>query len=325
MSAEGVLKSYPNAKVVDLQGRFLLPAFIDAHNHLSINCFLPAWVNLKGMTKKDAILDAVKQHALNLPANDWVVGLGWFDAPLGGVDLTRNDLDEICLDRPILIIHFTCHKSVANTQALKLAGTNLSTSDKRPGVIIPETGAISTGILVESEQVPMLKLAMEKSIDEYAALIEARARNLLPLGITAIHDPGVTPTAEAAYYQLHAEGRLPISVLMMPLDDMPLIPFDRQMCHCLEGPITGTGDERLRVGPIKLFADGATRETTAFSFRIRGKTITSGAYRDDFEEGILEATRRGFCVWSIPVEIRLPKQSLMHLSVPPAIHHQDLR
>lgn len=295
-----ILKSYPNAKVIDLHGRTLLPAFIDAHNHLSINCFLPEWVNLKGLTNRDAILEAVKQLSRNQLGKGWVVGLRWFDAPLGGVDLTRKDLDEICLDRPVLLIHFTGHKSVVNIRALELTGINCSTPNLQCGTDMYDSDGIPSGVLIESAQAPVFKLAMERSTGEYAALIEARARDLLSLGITTVHDPGVTPAAHAAYRQLHAEGRLPISVLMMPHDEMLLMQSDNHVYHCLEGPVTGTGDEWLRVGPIKLFADGATQETIAFSFKIGGKTITSGAYRNDFEEGLLEATRRGFrvCVHS---------------------------
>jgi predicted amidohydrolase YtcJ len=295
-----ILKSYLDAEVVDLHGRILLPAFIDAHNHLSINCFLPGWVNLKGLTRKDAILDVVKQHSQNQHGKEWIVGLGWFDAALSGVDLTRKDLDEISLDRPVLLIHFTGHKSVVNTRALELAGINRSTPYPRCETNVRDCDGMPTGVLVDSAQAPVFKLAMERSTGEYAALIEARAKDLLSFGITAVHDPGVTPAAQAAYRQLHADGRLPVSVLMMPHGDMPMMLFDNKVCQCFEGPVTGTGDEWLRVGPIKLFADGATRETIAFSFRIGGKTITSGAYRDDFEDALLEATRRGFrvCVHS---------------------------
>ncbi len=291
-----ILKSYPYAEVIDLHGRTLLPAFIDAHNHLSINCFLPEWANLKGLTKKNVILNVVKQHSQNHPSKEWVVGLGWFDASLGGVDLTRKDLDEVCPDRPVLLIHFTGHKSVANTQALELAGISHSPPDLRGKTDIRNCDEISTGVLVDNEQAPVFKSAMERSTGEYADLIEARARDLLSFGITAVHDPGVTPAAQSAYRQLYAEGRLPISVLMMLHDEMPMMLFDNQVSRCIKGPVTGTGDEWLRVGPIKLFADGATRETIAFSFRVGGKTITSGACRNDFEDALLEATRRGFRV-----------------------------
>ena len=164
-------------------------------------------------------------------------------------------------------------------------------------MILRESDGTPTGVLVESAQVPVFKLVMEADTGILADLIEARAKELLRFGITAIHDPGVTPAAEAAYQHLHAEGRLPVSVLMMPHGETLL---DNQLGRWLQGPITGNGDERLRVGPVKLFADGATAETVAFSLKIGGQIINSGNYRDDFEKMLFAATEKGFrvCVHS---------------------------
>lgn len=294
----GILKSFPNAEIHDLNGRVLLPAFIDSHNHLSsFSCFFPTWANLIGLTKKETILEAIRKQAQKEPEKEWVVGFGWFDARTGGVDLTKTDLDEISSDRPILLIQTTFHQSVVNTRALELLGINRATPDPRCGIILRKIDGTPTGVLVESAQVPVFKLVMEADTETLADLIEARAKELLRFGITAIHDPGVTPAAEVAYRQLHAEGRLPVSVLMMPHGETLL---DNQLGHWLQGPITGNGDERLRVGPVKLFADGATAETVAFSLKIGGQIINSGNYRDDFEEMLFAATEKRFrvCVHS---------------------------
>jgi predicted amidohydrolase YtcJ len=227
----------------------------------------------------------------------WIVGFGWLDAKIGGFDLAKNDLDEISSDRPILLIQATFHQSVANSRALELMGITRSTRDPRCGTILRESDGMPTGVLVESAQVPTFKLVMETDTEKLADLIEARAKELLKFGITAIHDPGVTPAAEAAYNKLHDEERLPVSVLMMPHGEAVL---DNQLSYRLHGPVTGVGDERLRVGPVKLFADGATAETVAFSLIIGGQTINSGSYRDDFEEILFAATEKGFrvCVHS---------------------------
>lgn len=293
-----ILKSFPDAEIHDLKDRVLLPAFIDSHNHLSsFGCFLPTWANLIGLTKKEAILEAIKRQAQKEPGKGWVVGFGWFDARMGGVDLTKKDLDEVSSERPVLLIQTTFHQSVVNTQALELLGINRSTPDPRCGIILREGDVTPTGVLVESAQIPVFKLVMETDIDTLADLIEARAKELFQFGITAVHDPGVTPDAEAAYKKLHDEGRLPVSVLMMPHGGTLL---DNQLNHRLQGQVTGMGDERLRVGPVKLFADGATAETVAFSLKIGGQTINSGKYRDDFEEMLFSAIEKGFqvCVHS---------------------------
>lgn len=293
-----LLKAYPDAEIHDLKGRVLLPAFIDSHNHLSsFGCFFPTWANLIGLTERESILEAVRKQARKDQGKEWVAGFGWFDARMGGVDLNKKDLNDISSDRPVILIHATFHQSVVNTRALELLGIDQSTPDPRCGVILRGSDRVPTGVLVEYAQVPVFKLVMDTDIGTLAGLIEARAKELLQLGITAIHDPGVTPAAEAAYRRLHAEGRLPISVLMMPHGEALL---DNQLGNWLQGPATGSGDERLRVGPVKLFADGATAETVAFSLKIGGQIINSGSYRDDFEEMIFAATEKRFrvCVHS---------------------------
>lgn len=264
-----ILKSFPNVEIHDLNGRFLLPAFIDSHNHLSsFGCFLPTWANLLGLTKKEAIMEAVRKQARKESGKEWIVGFGWFDEKMDGVDLTKKDLDDISPDRPVLLIQATFHQSVANTRALELLGINQSTPDPRCGIILrKKSDGTPTGVLIESAQVPAFKLVMETDTCTLADLIEARAKDLLQFGITAVHDPGVTPDAEAAYQKLHNEGRLPVSVLMMPHGETLL---DNRLGHRLQGPVTGMGDEMLRVGPVKLFADGATAETVAFSLKIGG-------------------------------------------------------
>jgi predicted amidohydrolase YtcJ len=293
-----LLKAYPDAEIHDLKDRILLPAFIDSHNHLSsFGCFFPTWANLIDLTEKESVLEEIRMQARRKSGKGWIVGFGWLDAKIGGFDLTKNDLDEISSDRPILLIQATFHQSVANSRALELVGITRSTPDPRCGTILRESDGMPTGVLVEYAQVPAFKLVMETDTGKLADLIEARAKELLKFGITAIHDPGVTPAAEAAYNKLHDEERLPISVLMMPHGETVL---DNQLSYRLQGPVTGTGDERLRVGPVKLFADGATAETVAFCLKIGGQTINSGSYRDDFEEMLIAATEKGFrvCVHS---------------------------
>lgn len=293
-----IMSSFPDAEIHDLKGRVLLPAFIDSHNHLSsFGCFLPTWANLIGLTKKEAILEAIQRQARKEPGKGWVVGFGWFDTRMGGADLTKKDLDEVSPERPILLIHATFHQSVINTRALELLDINQSTPNPNCGIIIRENDGRPAGVLIECAQVPVFKLVMETDTETLADLIEARAKELLQFGITAVHDPGVTPAAEAAYRQLHAEGRLPVSVLIMPHGETLL---DNRLCQRLQGPVTGNGDKWLRVGPVKLFADGATAETVAFSLKVGGKNINSGSYRDDFEEMLFAATEKRFrvCVHS---------------------------
>ncbi|MFA4860606.1 amidohydrolase [Methanoregula sp.] len=296
---ETLLRDYPGIEVKNLAGRTLIPAFIDSHNHLSsFACFMPEWANLMGLTNRDAIFAAMKEHANKHPGSGWIVGFGWFDAHSGGIELTREDLDLQYPDRPVALIQTTFHKSVVNSRALEITGIGLSTPDLRCGIIQRNPEGLPTGILIEQAQAPVFKEIMAADTRRLSDLIETRAHELLPLGITAVHDPGVTPSAEAAYRLLYMEGRLPVSVLMMPHGVTVL---DNEVGARLNGPVTGTGDEQLRTGPVKIFADGGTPEMVAFAMKIQGRVFTSGKYRDDFTDAICTATRHGFqtCIHSI--------------------------
>lgn len=293
---KSILETYPGATIVDLENRIVLPAFIDAHNHLSFGCFLPKWANLRGLTQKEPLLEAVKAHAASRPAESWIVGYYWVDQETGGPALDRHDLDKLGLGRPILLIHHSFHKSLASTLALERAEIGKQSSDPVSGKIVRDAGGEPTGVLWEAAQIPVFKLALKTGEAEYASLIEARAKELLAFGITAVHDPGVTPEAEAVYSRLHSEGRLPVSVLMMPHGEALV---DNRVR--LDGPVTGAGDEHLRIGPVKLFADGGVSGTMSIGGTIMGTPYAFGAPRDDFREQIAEAARRGFrvCVHSI--------------------------
>ncbi|WP_304910296.1 amidohydrolase [Methanocorpusculum sp.] len=296
-SAE-IIQQYPGAEIIDLHGRTLLPGFIDSHNHLSsFGCFFPEWANLIGITDEKALFAGLAEHEKLHPGTGWLVGFGWFDAQCGGREFTRADLDAFCPDRPVVLVQATFHKSVVNSRALEILGIDSSTPDPRCGIIQRNPEGVPTGVLIEEAQVPVFREIMNADTRRHADLIEARGRELLPFGITAVHDPGVTPAAEAAYRLLYDEGRLPVSVLMMPHGAAVL---DNDLGPRLAGPVTGTGDEQLRTGPVKLFADGATSETVGFAMKMHGQIIKTGKYRDDFAEALCAAARHGFqtCVHS---------------------------
>lgn len=299
---KNILKSYAEFELININGKTLIPAFIDAHNHLSWGCLLLNGINLRGVLKKEDVLNMITDYAKENPENGWIIAYPWMDVQQGGDEFTKEDIDNLNLDMPVLLIHHSFHKSVANSRALELAGIDGSTPDPSFGNIIKDNGGNLTGLLVEHAQFQLFKVALESKTEirtkEYAYLIEARANELLPFGITSVHDPGITPAAEAAYKLLHSEGRLPVSVLMMPHGEAML---DNQGLDCNNDHTTGFGDEWLRVGPVKLFADGGVHGFMAFKGEIGEETHEFGKVRGDFEDKLIEATQHRFrvCVHSI--------------------------
>ena len=121
--------------------------------------------------------------------------------------------------------------------------------------------------------------------------MEARACELLRDGITAVHDAACEPAAEDLYRQMARAGRLPISVLAMP---HPAAILRNDLGARLDGPPTGEGDEQLRVGAAKLFADGGI--AIALDTAVHGHPLRFGILMDDLERCTLAAAERGFRV-----------------------------
>jgi predicted amidohydrolase YtcJ len=286
-----LLGRHPPDERIDLRGRTLVPGFIDAHLHLSFGCFLPAWVDLNGCRDAHAIVGRLKAYAESHPDQERIVGFPWFDALFDGASVSLPELDALFPDRAVVLIHTTFHSMMANSYALAEAGIDADLPDPRSGFFRRETNGELSGVLVETACIPLYRLLLSTDTAAYASMIERSARELHPFGITAIHDPCVTPAAESAYEALDAEQRLPVSVLMMPHGSTLL---DNEVAGRLDGTVTGEGDEWLRTGPVKVFGDGALQESTALSLVVNGTEVVSGTYRDDFQDVVIDAVSRGF-------------------------------
>lgn len=327
-----ILQYYDDVKIIDLKGKTLIPGFIDSHIHLSFAAFLPEWADLRGCSSKEEVLLTMKRHADTHPDTEWIVGFPWFDLHYGGFDITREELDSAVSAKPAILIHTSFHALLASTLACKKAGIDRESPDPDSGFIDKREDGEVSGVLLEAACIPVISRALSISIHTYAGLIEDAARDLHRFGITAIHDPGVTPDAEAAYRLLYEEQRLPVSVLMMPHGRTLL---DNRIGNRLNGQPFGSGDERLRVGPVKVFGDGANQKTTAFTFHIGDQIVSSGEYRIDFQRPLVEAVRQGFqvcvhCLGNRTVDAALDafeqaeKETLPGFTLRPRLEHLNL-
>ena len=287
-----LLGAYPDAAVEDLGGRTLLPGFIDAHNHLCIAALHPIWADLSTVADKDALQRALREQAEREPEAAWVRGANWNEAATGLV-LDRRDLDAIGLDRPVIVAHYTLHQCVVSSRGLDALGIGRTTPDPPGGLIVRDADGQPSGLLVERawSEAHARSVAAYHDAERWADLFAARARVLLQDGITCVHDAACSPSAESVYRTMAAAKALPISVLVMPHAEAILMtpPAER-----LEGPRTGEGDEWLRVGPVKLFADGGI--APAMDVSIAGQRTSFGVQFEDVGEQVSRAVAHGFGV-----------------------------
>jgi predicted amidohydrolase YtcJ len=284
-----LLHAYPGITVEDLAGRALLPGFIDAHNHLSIAALHPVWADLSQVTTMDGLKTALAEQAGREPNAHWVRGANWNEVTTGLLP-DRHDLDALGFDRPVIVAHYTLHQCVVSSQALDELQIGRHTPDPPGGVIARGTDGAPSGLLTERAWgvAHARSMAAYHNPDRWAELFAARMRQLLRDGITCVHDAACGRSAEAVYRAMRAAGALPISVLMMPHAEAIL------MEPPLDGPVTGEGDELLRVGPVKLFADGGI--APAMDVSIAGQRSSFGIAFPGLAENVVAAVERGFRV-----------------------------
>ena len=207
----------PRTEVVDLDGRLLMPGFVDAHAH-------PLWGGLERLgcdllelprTVADyqaAVLAAARAHH----DQEWVTGGGWsFEAFPGGV-ATAAMLDAVVPDRPVVLFNRDHHGVWANSAALARAAVDATTPDPSDGRIERDEHGAPSGVLHEGAAALVTDLVSEPSEQTLdAALLEARAR-LVPWGVTGWVEAILgryagQPDPLATYLRAWAGGRLDVS------------------------------------------------------------------------------------------------------------------
>ncbi len=288
-----ILGRWPGCEVVDLGGRIVVPGFIDAHNHLCLAALQPRWADLSALSSVEDLGRALREQAAREPDAGWVRGYGWERTGDWSGELTRFDLDVLGLDRPVIVAHFSLHMCVVCSRGLEVLGIGRHTPDPDGGVIERDAGGDPTGLLVERawSQAHAQSSAAYRDPDRWEEHLLARMRVLLSEGVTCVHDAATPPAAEAVYRRLATAGRLPLSVLAMP---HPAAILFGPEADRLEGSPTGEGDEWLRVGPIKLFADGGSHP--AIDAHRQGERFTDGIAFSGLATGVAAAAARGFRV-----------------------------
>jgi len=287
------------ASVVELDGRTVVPGFIDAHCHLSVTALEAEWLDCTTIADDAALAGGLRHLADARPQVDWVRACRWDEST--GIRPTRSLLDDAVGDRPAIVVHHTFHQAVVNSAALDRLGIGRNTVDNTgvtPGGMdiedIERTGSGEpTGLLLERAfgQAHAESVRAFSDPERFEELLIARGLALHRHGITAVHDAAVDATSEVRYRALAARGDLPVSVLMMPA----ATPFlSNDLGDRLDGPVTGEGDEWLRVGPVKCFADGGV--APAIDVHHHGHHVAFGRRFDDLADAVLAATERDFRV-----------------------------
>jgi predicted amidohydrolase YtcJ len=304
----------PAAVRYDLTGAAVVPGLHDAHHHLGARgeelrrCDLsPAAV-----ADLDALAAALARYAEGLPADGWVLGVGFDDAKLGGWP-TRALLDRVGGGRPVWIGHASHHAGVLNTEGFRRLGYDdpRDLPDVSGGVVGRDASGVPTGLLAERALAPVFAAIRPAPFAAYVEAIGLGSRTALADGLTSVTEPGLGglltgngPSDLAAWQEARDRGLLGVRATLLPeastlhplagdAPDGPRVGLDL-------GLRTGFGDDHLRLGGVKLFADGAlTAHTAALREDYTDDPGNRGLFQEPparLRERILAAHRAGWQV-----------------------------
>jgi len=243
-----------NTQLVDLHGGTVWPGLTDSHLHLQHYALGLSFVNCETDSLAEC-LRRVTAAAVITPAGEWVRGHGWNQNswPEGFGSATM--LDEIAPDKPVYLTSKSLHSSWANSAALRLAGITSQTPNPQDGVIQRDSAGSPTGILFETAMGLVEDVIPAASANKVATAIKAALPILWGMGLTGVHDFD-RATCFQALQMLDASGNLKLrTVKSIPLEELD---------HAVHlGLRSGFGSPFLRIGSVKLFADGALGPQTA--------------------------------------------------------------
>ncbi|MDH7486477.1 MAG: amidohydrolase [Anaerolineae bacterium] len=272
----------PQTQVIDLDGRPLLPAFADSHVHFVQYALARQRLDLSHTRAAEEVAALVAQRAASTPPGDWLHGSGWDrhiwrDPTLPGKAL----LDAVAPGHPVALDSKDLHSLWVNSLALARAGITAATPDPPGGVIVrdPHTGE-PTGILLETACELVTAVYPPPSPETCARAIRAAIPLAWAAGITSIHQMGDAPDGRAfrAFQFLNQSGELGLRVLIY-------LPQEHLEAARAVGLRSGFGDRRLRLGGIKLFADGSLGSHTAWMLEpFQGEPSNCGVGRLEPDE-----------------------------------------
>ncbi len=261
LGTDDEIRSLATTKTVEqnLNGKTVLPGLTDAHLHWEWQSRSLKSVDVFEIESKQIGLDRVKARADESASDEWITGWGWAqDFWDDRAFPTKSDLDAVASHNPVALTAKSGHASWVNSIALKQAGITNSTPDPEGGQIHRDENGEATGILLESAMNLVSKIIPSPTPDQLADMMFDAQQLALSYGLTMIHDFD-EPTSLSALQILRERGDLSIRALKNINQKW----LDAALAS---GIRNNFGDDWIRIGALKLFADGALGPKTALMF-----------------------------------------------------------
>lgn len=273
----------PRTRVIDAAGKLVLPGFNDSHTHFLMGGFSLASIDLREAASPEELTRRVREYVRNVPKGQWILGGNWDHEKWPGAPLpTRQMIDAVTPDHPVLLRRLDGHMALANSVALQRAGITRETPDPPGGLIVRDPGSGEpTGILKDSAADGLERLVPEKTFAEKHAAARAATEFAARMGVTSLAD--LSADADVGLYQYMRErGELKTRIYAV----RTIVSWE---VLAQTGVRAAFGNDWLRIGGLKGFADGSLGSTTALFFEpYRDAPDTRGLFFEQMlPEGIM--------------------------------------
>jgi predicted amidohydrolase YtcJ len=248
------------AEVYDITGKTIMPGLIDSHCHFqSMGEAMLTKVPLNDTKSIDEALKRVKKRVAEVKPGEWILGKGWDEAKWPeNRYLTKDDLDPIAPNNPVMLTRICGHLVSINTKAMEIAGITRETQDTEGGHVDKDDEGENTGVLRDCRYL-VEDAIPQTSVETMVEGLRMASDHALSLGCTGVHDAGLYNRDIDAYQQAEKDGKLKVRSYIM-------LKGDAQDAAIKLGVQTGLGDDMVQLGPVKLMMDGSLGARTAALF-----------------------------------------------------------
>jgi hypothetical protein len=276
-----------STKVIDLNGRLMLPGFIDSHLHFTSGGYYLLGINLRPAKSKEEFVQLLGDYISERDKNPeligkWITGGRWDHESWKVIEVpTKELIDGFTPNTPVFLSRIDGHMGLANSKALELAGITKDTPNPVGGLIMkdPATGE-PTGILKDNAIDLIFNIIPEKSTEENVLAAKRALEEAKKFGITGIHDITLPGELEA-YYKIKNENNLTCRIFSIP----PINLYRELIDSNIK---SGSGDIYIKRGGVKGYADGSLGAKTAWFFEPYQNDTTYGLEMDIVSNGKLK-------------------------------------